>query len=60
MPPLALLELPKERSLKHPIIWDDELRQLVRQGVLLPRDPFYHNGLPKLQAKPKNLPREIT
>jgi hypothetical protein len=42
MPPPALFELLKEHALKHPIIGDDELRQLVRQGVLLPRDPFDH------------------
>jgi hypothetical protein len=53
MPPPALLELPEERSMKHPIIWDDELRQLVRQEFLLTWDPFNHNGLPTLQAEPK-------
>ena len=56
MPPPTLLELPEERSLKHPIIWDDELRQLVRQGVLLPWDPFNHNGLPTLQSEQKKTP----
>ena len=59
MPPPTLIELPEERSLKHPIIWDDELRHPVHQGVLLPWDPFNHNGLPTLQAEPNNPPREI-
>ena len=53
MPPQALFRLPEKRTLKHPIIGDDELRQIVRQGVLLPWDPFNHNGYPMFQAEPK-------
>jgi len=30
MPPLALCKLLEERTLKHLIVWDDELRQLIR------------------------------
>ncbi len=57
MPLLALFKMLEERTLKHQIIWDDELRQLVRQGVLLPWDPFNQNGYATFQAEPKNLPR---
>ncbi len=57
MPPPAMFKLLKELPLKHPIIWDDELRQVVRQGVLLPWDQFNQNNNTKLQTEPKKLPR---
>jgi hypothetical protein len=57
MPPPTLFKLLEELTLKHPIIWDDELRQLVRQRVLLPWDPFHHNDYPTFQTELKELPR---
>ena len=57
MPPPALFKLLEERTLKHLIIWDDELRQLARQGVLLPWNLFHQNDYLTFQAEPKKLPR---
>ena len=53
MPIPTMFKLLEERTLKHPIIWDDELRQLVRQEVLLPWDPFNQNMYPTFQEEPK-------
>ncbi len=55
----SFLELLVELPPKHPTVGDDELRQLIRQGVLLARDLFDRNGHPALQTKPKEVPREL-
>ncbi len=57
MPPPTLFKVLEELTLKHLIIKDDELRQLARQGALLPWDLFHQNNHPTFQAEPKQLPR---
>ncbi len=59
MPPPTLLQLLKERPLKHPVVRDNQFGEVIRQGVQLPRDPFHRHYDPTLKNKPEKLPGEV-
>jgi hypothetical protein len=57
--PPSLLQPPGCRSTHHPIAGDEELRQLIRKGILLPRHPFNLDSNIPLHAEPKLIPRQL-